>query len=111
VTQILLSIVLLVLLCGGIEKSVGTVWFLLMFQLLSISTGVLYTILGLVVFGASALNQVEGFVPVSLSLMGMTTVYSLMVKSFLFWVQRTHVSPALAVSAHNSFGPTHCLTL
>ena len=34
-------------LSGGIEKSVSTVWFLL----LSISTGVLYSILGLLLFG------------------------------------------------------------
>ena len=103
-TQILLSIGVLVLLCGGIEKTVGTVWFLLMFQLLSINTGVLYTTVGLVLFGASAQNQVEGLVPVSPSLMGMATVYSLMVKGFLII---THVSPGLAVSSHsNTFGPT-----
>ncbi|KAK6294960.1 hypothetical protein J4Q44_G00341860 [Coregonus suidteri] len=86
VTQLLLSIGVLVPLCGGIEKSVGTVRFLLMFLLLSISTGVLYTILGLLLFGASAQNQVEGFIPVSLSLMGMATVHSRMVKGFLFGV-------------------------
>ncbi|XP_031664116.1 rhomboid domain-containing protein 2 isoform X2 [Oncorhynchus kisutch] len=69
VTQLLLSIGVLGPLCGGIEKSVGTVRFLFMFLLLSISTGVLYSILGLLLFGASAQNQVEGFIPVSLSLM------------------------------------------
>uniref|UniRef100_A0A8C7N680 Uncharacterized protein n=1 Tax=Oncorhynchus kisutch TaxID=8019 RepID=A0A8C7N680_ONCKI len=94
-TQILLSIGVLVLLCGGIEKTVGTVWFLLMFQLLSINTGVLYTTLGLVLFGASAQNQVEGLVPVSPSLMGMATVYSLMVKAmaWLFLVIVTLLVP------------------
>nr|XP_046181141.1 uncharacterized protein rhbdd2 isoform X2 [Oncorhynchus gorbuscha] len=45
VTQLLLSIGVLGPLCGGIEKSVGTVRFLFMFLLLSISTGVLYSIL------------------------------------------------------------------
>ncbi|XP_071240622.1 rhomboid domain-containing protein 2-like [Salvelinus alpinus] len=85
VTQLLLRIGVLVLLCGGIDFSVDAVW-VLMFQFLSISTGVLYTILGLVLFGASAQNQVEGLVPVSLSHMGMATVYSLMVKGFLFGV-------------------------
>uniref|UniRef100_A0AAZ3SSI2 Uncharacterized protein n=1 Tax=Oncorhynchus tshawytscha TaxID=74940 RepID=A0AAZ3SSI2_ONCTS len=80
------NIGVLVLLCGGIEKSVGTVWFLLMFQLLSINTWVLYTTVGLVLFGASAHNQVEGLVPVSPSLLGMATVYSLMVKGFLFGI-------------------------
>ncbi|CAB1347779.1 unnamed protein product [Coregonus sp. 'balchen'] len=86
VTQLLLSIGVLVPLCGGTEKSVDPVRFLLMFQLLSISTGVLYTILGLVLFGASSQNQVEGLVSVSLSLMGMATVHSRMVKGFLFGV-------------------------
>ncbi|XP_045076344.1 rhomboid domain-containing protein 2-like isoform X2 [Coregonus clupeaformis] len=57
-----------------------------MFLLLSISTGVLYTILGLLLFGASAQKQVEGFIPVSLSLMGMATVHSRKVKGFLFGV-------------------------
>uniref|UniRef100_A0A674AFQ4 Uncharacterized protein n=1 Tax=Salmo trutta TaxID=8032 RepID=A0A674AFQ4_SALTR len=87
VTQLLFSI-----------GSVDTVWFLLMFQLLSISTGVLYTLLRLVLFGASAQNQVEGLVPVSLSLMGMATVYSLMVEGFLFGVSVPML--ALAVSGH-----------
>eukprot|EP00063_Salmo_salar_P077748 XP_014052583.1 PREDICTED: uncharacterized protein LOC106603431 isoform X2 [Salmo salar] len=57
VTQLLLSIGVLGPLCGGIEKNVGTVRFLFMFLLLSISTGVLYSILGLLLFGASAQNQ------------------------------------------------------
>ncbi|KAM9498045.1 rhomboid domain-containing protein 2 isoform 1-T1 [Salvelinus alpinus] len=86
VTQLLLSIGVLGPLCGGIEKNVGTVRFLFMFLLLSISTGVLYSILGLLLFGASAQNQVEGFIPVSLSLMCMATVHSRMVKGFLFGV-------------------------
>lgn len=64
----------------------------------------MYTTVGLVLFGASAQNQVEGLVPVSPSLMGMATVYSLMVKGFLII---THVSSGLAVSGHsNTFGPT-----
>ncbi|XP_034148878.1 rhomboid domain-containing protein 2, partial [Esox lucius] len=86
VTQLLLSIGVLVPLCGGIEKSLGTVRFLLIFLLLSISTGVLYTTLGLLLFGTSAQNLVEGLVPVSLSVMSMATVHSRMVKGFLFGV-------------------------
>lgn len=43
-------------------------------------------ILGLLLFGASAQNQMEGFMPVSLSLMYMATVHSRMVKGFLFGV-------------------------
>ncbi|KAL0994503.1 hypothetical protein UPYG_G00123110 [Umbra pygmaea] len=86
VAQLLLSIGVLVPLCGGVEKSVGTVRFLLIFLLLSISTGVLYTGIGLLLFGASSQNPVEGLVPVSLSLMGMATVHSRMVKGYLFGV-------------------------
>ncbi|KAJ7996972.1 hypothetical protein DPEC_G00224070 [Dallia pectoralis] len=86
VTQLLISIGVLVPLCGGIEKSVGTVRFLHIFLLLSIFTGLLYTILGLLLFGTSAQNQVDGLVPVSLSVMSMATVHSRMVKGFLFGV-------------------------
>lgn len=84
--QLLLNIGVLLPLCSTIEKSVGTVRFLFLFLLLSAITGTLYTILQMVFVDSSLQIQVEGFVPVSLALLSVTTMHSRMTKAYLFGV-------------------------
>ncbi|XP_046906844.1 rhomboid domain-containing protein 2-like isoform X1 [Hypomesus transpacificus] len=84
--QLLLSVGVVVPLGSNIEKSLGTVHFIFLFLLLSTITGVLYTILQLIVLDTSFQDQVEGLVPVSLALLSVTTMQSRMTKAFLFGV-------------------------
>lgn len=94
IVQLILSIGALVLLCGSLEKSVGTVRFLFLFMLLSTCTGLWYAFVSLCqlyafvsVFQDDTIqSHVEGFVPITLALVAMTTMHTRMAKGFLFGV-------------------------
>ncbi|XP_063060277.1 rhomboid domain-containing protein 2 [Engraulis encrasicolus] len=91
VAQLLVSAGVLVAFSSSLERGVGTVRFFYLFSLHAILTGLLFSLLALVVFSeepsASATNNTaSGFIPVALSLLGMVTISSRMQRAFLFGV-------------------------
>ncbi|XP_064208450.1 rhomboid domain-containing protein 2 [Anguilla rostrata] len=85
-TQLLLSTVVLAPFGSTLEKSVGTVRFTYLLLLLSAWTGMMHALLELLLFSEAERSHVQGFVPVSLALLGMTTVHSPMRKAVLLGV-------------------------
>ncbi|KAJ8342850.1 hypothetical protein SKAU_G00327780 [Synaphobranchus kaupii] len=85
-TQLLLSAGVLVPFCSSLEKGVGTVRFTYLLLLLSAWTGLMHALLELLLFSAAERSHVQGFIPVSLALLGMATVHSPMRKAVLLGV-------------------------
>lgn len=83
--QLLLNITALVFLSGSLEKGVGTVRFLMLFLLLSTTTGLFYSFLDLLLQGdgSSSQSHTEGLVPVALACVALTTMHTKMTKGFL----------------------------
>ncbi|XP_034045012.1 rhomboid domain-containing protein 2-like [Thalassophryne amazonica] len=77
--QLLLSINVLLLLSGTLEKGVGTVRFLLIFLLLSLITGLCYSLVDLL----QEFGPAEGLVPVALACAALTSSHSRSAKAFL----------------------------
>ncbi|KAJ0033034.1 hypothetical protein NQD34_000141, partial [Periophthalmus magnuspinnatus] len=80
VGQLLLSITVFAFLSGSLERGFGTVRFLIMFFLLSTTSGLAYAILDLL---QGSTNQTEGLLPTALSCMALTTMHTRMTKGFL----------------------------
>ncbi|KAM7419124.1 hypothetical protein PAMA_016309 [Pampus argenteus] len=80
--QLLSNTITLVLLCGSVEKGVGTVRFFFLFILLSTTTGLFYSFLDLLREESSRSNT-EGLVPVVLACVALTTLHTKMTKGFL----------------------------
>lgn len=78
--QLLLNIAALAFLSGSLEKGFGTVRFLFLFLLLSTTTGLFYSLLDLLQDDNS---HTEGFLPVALACVGLTTMHTKMTKGFL----------------------------
>ncbi|KAJ8275717.1 hypothetical protein COCON_G00074690 [Conger conger] len=84
--QLLLGACVLVPFGSSLERNLGTVRFAYLLLLLSAWTGLMHTLLELLLFPAAERSYVQGFIPVSLSLLGMTTVHSHMRKAVLLGV-------------------------
>lgn len=80
--QLLLNITALLFLSGSLEKGVGTVRFLFLFLLMSVTTGLWYSFLDLLQDDGSP-RHVEGLVPVVLASVALTTMHTKMTKAFL----------------------------
>ncbi|XP_020497505.3 rhomboid domain-containing protein 2 [Labrus bergylta] len=80
--QLLLNITVLVFLSGSLEKGFGTVRFLFLFLLMSSTTGVFYSFLDLLQSDSSQ-SHTEGFLPVALACVALTTMHTKMTKGFL----------------------------
>lgn len=78
--QLLLSITAFVFLSGSLERGFGTVRFLIMFFLLSTTTGFAYAFLD---FLQDSNNQTEGLLSTALACMALTTMHTRMTKGFL----------------------------
>uniref|UniRef100_UPI0037E7ED9E rhomboid domain-containing protein 2 n=1 Tax=Semicossyphus pulcher TaxID=241346 RepID=UPI0037E7ED9E len=83
--QLLLNITVLAFLSGSLEKGFGTVRFLLLFLLLSTTTGFLYSFLDLLLSDSSQ-SHTEGLLSVALACVALTTMRTKMTKGFLFGV-------------------------
>ncbi|KAM9792550.1 rhomboid domain-containing protein 2 [Neosynchiropus ocellatus] len=81
-TQLLLSITTFVFLSRSLEKGLGTVRFLFLFLVLSTCTGLLYSVLDLLLAEGDA-HHTEGLVPAALACVALTTMHSNMSKGFL----------------------------
>ncbi|XP_037530905.1 rhomboid domain-containing protein 2 [Nematolebias whitei] len=81
VAQLLLNITALLVLCGSVEKSVGSVHFLFLFLLLASTTGLLYSLLDLLLDDMH--TPTEGLLPVTLACVALITVHTKMTKGFL----------------------------
>ncbi|KAJ8266553.1 hypothetical protein GJAV_G00131790 [Gymnothorax javanicus] len=86
VPQLLLSACVLLLFCSSLEKSLGTVRLMYLQLLLCMCTGLTHTLLELLLFSVAEQSHVQGFIPVSLALLGMATVHSPMRKAVLLGV-------------------------
>uniref|UniRef100_A0A8C6SAA7 Peptidase S54 rhomboid domain-containing protein n=1 Tax=Neogobius melanostomus TaxID=47308 RepID=A0A8C6SAA7_9GOBI len=80
VPQLLLSIIAFVFLSGSLERGFGTVRFLVMFFLLSTTTGLAYACVD---FLQGTTNQTEGLLSTALACMALTTMHTKMTKGFL----------------------------
>ncbi|XP_024145527.1 rhomboid domain-containing protein 2 [Oryzias melastigma] len=80
--QLLLNAAAVLFLCGGAEKGVGTIRFLLLFLLLSATTGLLYSFLDLLQ-DANMRSPADGSIPVTLSCVAVTAARSKMPRSFM----------------------------
>ncbi|KAK5866027.1 hypothetical protein PBY51_020248 [Eleginops maclovinus] len=80
--QLLLNITALVFLSGNLEKGVGTVRFLLLFLLLSSTTGLFYSFVDLMQEDGSQ-SHAEGLLPVALACVALTTMHTKTTKGFL----------------------------
>lgn len=78
--QLALSLVAIVFLSGSLERGFGTVRFLVLFFLLSTTTGLAYALLDLL---QDARHQTEGLLSTALSCMALTTMHTRMTKGFL----------------------------
>ncbi|KAL4660538.1 hypothetical protein GN956_G576 [Arapaima gigas] len=78
VVVLLLSSGVLVLFGGGLERSLGTVRFLHHLFLLPVCTGLLYTLLEVLLYNSVDQTPVQGLVPATLTLVGVATTHSLM---------------------------------
>lgn len=77
--QLLLSITAFVFLSGSLERGFGTVRFLVMFFLLSTTTGLAYALIDLL---QGTTNQTEGLLAPALACMALTTMHTRMTKGF-----------------------------
>ncbi|KAG9351916.1 hypothetical protein JZ751_023167, partial [Albula glossodonta] len=84
--QLVLGVVALLPFCSSLERSVGTVRFTYILLLLSAWTGLMHVLLELLLFSPADRSRVQGFLPVSLALVGMSTVHSRMTKAMLLGV-------------------------
>ncbi|XP_044044116.1 rhomboid domain-containing protein 2 [Siniperca chuatsi] len=80
--QLLLNITALAFLSGSLEKGFGTVRFLVLFFVLSTTTGLFYSFLDLLQEHSSQ-SHTEGLVPVALACVALTTMHTKMTKGFL----------------------------
>uniref|UniRef100_A0A3P9M0T2 Peptidase S54 rhomboid domain-containing protein n=1 Tax=Oryzias latipes TaxID=8090 RepID=A0A3P9M0T2_ORYLA len=80
--QLLLNAAALLFLCCGAEKGVGTIRFLLLFLLLSATTGLLYSFLDLLQ-DVKMRSPADGLIPVTLSCVAVAAARSKMPRSFL----------------------------
>lgn len=80
--QLLLNITALAVLSGSLEKGFGTVRFLFLFAMLSIVTGLFYSLLDLLQ-GDGDHHHTGGLLPVALACVALTTVHTKMTKGFL----------------------------
>lgn len=78
--QLLLSITAFVFLSGSLERGFGTVRFLVMFFLLSTTSGLAYALVDLL---QGTTNQTEGLLSTALACMALTTMHTRMTKGFL----------------------------
>lgn len=78
--QLVLSIIAFVFLSGSLERGFGTVRFLVMFFLLSTTTGLAYAFLD---FLQDTSNQTEGLLSTALACVALTTMHTKMTKGFL----------------------------
>lgn len=78
--QLVLSIIAFVFLSGSLERGFGTVRFLVMFSLLSTTTGLAYAFLD---FLQDTSNQTEGLLSTALACVALTTMHTKMTKGFL----------------------------
>lgn len=78
--QLLLNIIAFVFLSGSMERGFGTVRFLIMFFLLSTTTGLAYSFLD---FLQGTANPTEGLLSTALACMALTTMHTKMTKGFL----------------------------
>ncbi|KAK9968463.1 hypothetical protein ABG768_002788 [Culter alburnus] len=81
-----LSAILMVFPCSGLEKGIGTVRFLYRSLLLSSISGLLYVLLESLLFSPSSRSSVNGFIPLSLSILGMITISSAMQRAYIMGV-------------------------
>ncbi|KAM7009471.1 rhomboid domain-containing protein 2 [Tautogolabrus adspersus] len=80
--QLLLNITVLAFLSSSLEKGFGTVRYLFLFLLMSSTTGVFYSFLDLLQSDGNQ-SHTEGFLPVSLACVALTTMHTKMTKGFL----------------------------
>lgn len=80
--QLLLNITALGFLGASLEKGFGTVRFLFWFPLLSITTGLFYSLLDLLL-GDEGQSDAEGLLPAALACVALTTMHTKMTKAFL----------------------------
>lgn len=80
--QFLVNVVVLTLLGGSLEKGFGTIRFLFLFLLLSSTTGLFYSFLDLLQENGSQ-SPAEGFLPVALACVAVTTMHTKMTNGFL----------------------------
>lgn len=78
--QLFLSIIAFVFLSGSLERGFGTVRFLIMFFLLTTTTGLAYAFVD---FLQGTTNQTEGLLSTALACMALTTMHTKMTKGFL----------------------------
>lgn len=78
--QLFSNITALVFLSGSLEKGFGTVRFLFLFLLMSISTGLVYSFLDLL---QETSGLTEGLLPVALACVALTTMHTKMTRGFL----------------------------
>lgn len=102
--QLLLNIVALVFLCGGLEKSFGTVRFLFLFSALSTTTGLFYS-LGDLVRGGSEQNETEGLFPAVLACVTLTTTHTKVTNGFLCGISFPAVALPWILLIIASFAP------
>ncbi|XP_053713318.1 rhomboid domain-containing protein 2-like [Synchiropus splendidus] len=81
-TQLLLSITTFVFLSRTLENGLGTVRFLFLFVVLSTCTGLLYSVLDLLLDKGDP-HHTEGLVPAALACVALSTMHSNMSKGFL----------------------------
>uniref|UniRef100_A0A8C6WFQ0 Uncharacterized protein n=1 Tax=Neogobius melanostomus TaxID=47308 RepID=A0A8C6WFQ0_9GOBI len=81
VPQLLLSIIAFVFLSGSLERGFGTVRFLVMFFLLSTTTGLAYACVD---FLQGTTNQTEGLLSTALACMALTTIFPTIIMPFRF---------------------------
>lgn len=80
--QLLFNIAALLFLCSSLEKGFGTVRFLLLFPVLSITTGLFYSLEDLL-HGADEQEEVDGLLPAVLACVTLTTTRTRVSKGFL----------------------------
>lgn len=81
-SQLLLNITVMLFLCSSVEKGVGTVRFMFLFLLLSVTTGMIYSFLD-ILQNVGTQNHTEGLLPVTLACVAVTTTHTKMTKAFL----------------------------
>ncbi|XP_051973095.1 rhomboid domain-containing protein 2-like [Xyrauchen texanus] len=85
-TGLVLSAIVMLYPCTGLEKGVGTVRFLYQLLLLSAISGLLHVLLESLLFSPSYRSSVNGLIPLALSVLGRVTVSSAMQKAYLMGI-------------------------
>lgn len=106
--QLLVNVGALVVLCGSLEKSFGTVRFLFLFSALSTTTGLFYS-LGDLLRGGSEQNETEGLFPTVLACVTLTTTHTKMTKGFLCGISFPAVALPWILLIITSFAPRSSL--